>query len=171
MSRAEELRHKLVRNIHDAALEKYQREPKYESQFAAVIGPDVPGTVARDLGAAYDIVPPGKMICPYHLHYAEEEMFIILEGSGTLRVAGEMIPIRAGDIIDIPPGPEYPHHIINTSDAPLKYISISTQKRPEIAEYPDTGKYALMTGNKGGITAGRRIHRADTDLDYWDGEP
>ena len=36
-------------------------------------------------------------------------MFIILEGSGTLRVAGEMLPIRQGDVIFIPPGPEYPH--------------------------------------------------------------
>jgi len=136
-----------------------------------VIGPRVAGCAARDLGASIDIVAPGKASCPYHLHYAEEEMFIILEGEGTLRVAGERIPVRAGDIIDIPPGPEYPHQIINTSNSPLKYLSISTQKRPEVCEYPDSSKYLLMTGDQRGIVAGGRMHRAETDLDYWDGEP
>ena len=35
-------------------------------------------------------------------------MFVILEGSGTLRVADERIAVRQGDVIDIPAGPEYP---------------------------------------------------------------
>lgn len=167
----QELRNKLVRNFNETELEFGERTPFYEGRAARVIGPRIEGCAARDLGASIDIIPPGKMSCPYHFHYAEEEMFIILEGEGTLRVAGERIPVRAGDIIDIPPGPEYPHQIINTSDAPLKYLSISTQKRPEVCEYPDSNKYLLMTGDKRGIVAGGRMHRADTDLDYWDGEP
>ena len=57
---------------------------------------------------------------------------MILAGHGTLRVAGEMLPLRAGDIAFIPPGPDYPHQIINTSDAPLRYLSISTRETPEI---------------------------------------
>ena len=67
-------------------------------------------------------------------------MFIVVEGHGTLRVAGEMLPIRTGDVIFIPPGPDYPHQIINTSDAPLKYLSVSTSETPEIFEYPDSGE-------------------------------
>ena len=165
------LRDKLVRNIDDVPLERYAREPRYDTRCGGVIGPRVAGTVARDLGAGYYILAPGKISCPYHFHYAEEEMFVILEGEGTLRVAGELIPIRAGDVIDIPPGPEYPHQIVNTSDAPLRYLSISTQKRPEVCEYPDSGKYGVFTGDERGLLAGRRIHRADADLDYWDGEP
>jgi uncharacterized cupin superfamily protein len=165
------LRDKLVRNIHEVQLEHFKREPKYDTRCGGVVGPRIAGTVARDLGAGYDILAPGKISCPYHSHCAEEEMFVILEGEGTLRVAGEMIPIRAGDVIDIPPGPEYPHQIINTSNAPLRYLSISTQKRPEVCEYPDSGKYGVYTGDKRGLVAGRRMHRAEADLDYWDGEP
>jgi uncharacterized cupin superfamily protein len=165
------LRDKLVRNFDAAELESFERAPLYATRAARVIGPRVAGCAARELGAAIDIVPPGRRSCPYHLHYAEEEMFIVLEGEGTLRVADEMIPIHAGDIIDIPPGPEYPHQIINTSDAPLKYLSISTQKRPEACEYPDSGKYLVMTGDPRGLLAGGRMHRAAGDLDYWDGEP
>jgi uncharacterized cupin superfamily protein len=169
---AEELRTRLIRNLDEVEWETSSRAPLYDGgRSAAVIGRRTPGAAASKLGASIDIVPPGKRSCPYHFHYAQEEMFVILEGSGMLRVAGEMIPIGAGDVIAIPPGPEYPHQIINTSGAPLKYLSISTQKRPEVCEYPDSNKYLLMTGDQRGIVAGGRMHRADTDLDYWDGEP
>ena len=167
-----ELRAKLVRNFDEVECETSDRAPLYDGGCAAsVIGPRVAGTAARKLGAAVDFLPPGKRACPYHFHYAQEEMFVILEGEGTLRVAGEMIPIRAGDVIDIPPGPEYPHQIINTSAAPLKYLSISTQEYPEVCEYSDSGKYLAFARPKGPLLAGGRMHRPDTDLDYWDGEP
>ncbi|HOY37369.1 MAG TPA: cupin domain-containing protein, partial [Piscinibacter sp.] len=113
----------------------------------------------------FDILAPGKRSCPYHFHHAQEEMFVILEGEGTLRVAGEMVPVRAGDVVFIPPGPQYPHQFINTSAAPMRYLSISTQERPELCEYPDSGKVA-------GYTRGLRIIQRPADsLDYWEGEP
>jgi uncharacterized cupin superfamily protein len=97
-------------------------------------------------------------------------MFVILEGFGTLRVAGEMLPIRSGDVIFIPAGPEYPHQIINTSDAPLKYLSISTRETPEVCQYPDSGKYqAMVTIN--GARAFTAVQRPGATLDYWDDEP
>ncbi len=98
-----DLRAKLVRNIDEVVFETSDRAPLYDGgRSAGVIGPRLAGVVARKLGAAIDVLPPGKRACPYHLHHAQEELFVILEGRGTLRVAGEMIPIRAGDVIDIP---------------------------------------------------------------------
>lgn len=171
MSRIDELRAQLVRNFDDVELHDAVRAPLYDSRSGRVIGPKVEGAVANKLGVSIDIVPPGKLTCPYHFHYAQEEMFIILEGAGTLRVAGEHVPVRAGDVIAIPPGPEYPHQIINTSAASLKYLSISTQEMPEICEYPDSSKYLLYARPAGPLLGEGRMHRADTDLDYWDGEP
>jgi len=97
-------------------------------------------------------------------------MFVILEGEGTLRVAGEMLPLRTGDVVFIPPGPEYPHQIINTSGRPLKYLSISTQEQPEICEYPDSGKYLAKSG-RAGTADFAVIQRSGESLDYWQGEP
>jgi len=165
------LRDQLIRNFNEIELETSTRAPLYEGTRSGGVAGPREGTVAKKLGAGYDIVPPGKRSCPYHFHYAQEEMFVILEGEGTLRVAGELIPIRTGDVIDIPPGPEYPHQIINTSTAPLKYLSISTQEMPEVCEYPDSGKYMAFSRTNGPLLAGGRMHRADSDLDYWDGEP
>jgi len=165
--RIEELRSRLIRNFKEIARTHDQRAPLYDS-VGARLGA---GTAATKLGISIDTVAPGMRSCPYHFHYAQEEAFVVLSGEGTLRVAGEMLPIKAGDTIFIPPGPEYPHQIINTSDAPLEYLSISTKDSPEVVEYPDSGKY-LASATKGGQPYGfARMHREKDDLDYWDGEP
>jgi uncharacterized protein YndB with AHSA1/START domain/mannose-6-phosphate isomerase-like protein (cupin superfamily) len=109
-ARARELSTALVRNIDELALSRLLRDPHYDSRDASL----AQGTAARKLGASFDILAPGKRGCPYHLHHAQEEMFVILQGNGTLRVAGDMVPLKAGDVVFIPPGPEYPHQIINT---------------------------------------------------------
>jgi len=159
--KASELRAQLVRNFNEVELRLEQRAPLYETRCAAL----AVGTAASRLGISVDIVAPGKRGCPYHLHHAQEEMFIVLEGEGTLRVAGEMLPVKAGDLVFIPAGPDHPHQFINTSNAPMKYLSISTRDLPEICEYPDSGKFGAWAA---GFDAMQR--RAST-LDYWDGEP
>jgi uncharacterized cupin superfamily protein len=156
-----DLRPQLVRNVNDIALERQQREPRYDTRCGSVVNRDV----AVRLGAGYDELAPGKTGCPYHYHLAQEEMFVILEGTGTLRVAGQHVPVRQGDVITIPSGPEYPHQIINTSQAVLKFLSISTQERPEVCVYPDSNKI-------GAFHRGVQVmQRRGQDLDYWDGEP
>jgi uncharacterized cupin superfamily protein len=81
-----------------------------------------------------------------------------------------MLPIRTGDVIFIPPGPEYPHQIINTSDAALKYLSISTMDSPEVVEYPDSGKYQALASSSGVRTL-KAIQRPGASLEYWEDEP
>ena len=164
--RAQRLRDQLIRNYDDLPKERELRAPLYDTMCARL----AQGTAAQALGMAIDIVAPGMRGCPYHLHHAQEEAFVILEGRGMLRVAGELLKIGAGDVAFLPAGPDYPHQIINTSDAPLKYLSISTQARPEIVEYPDSGKYLAIAGASGPPRFDR-MGRLDTDLDYWEGEP
>ena len=63
---------------------------------------------------------------------------------------------------------------INTSAAPLKYLSISTRDSPEVVEYPDSGKYLATASGPlpdGTTQTFGRMHREADDLDYWDGEP
>ena len=158
---ATELRQRLVRNVDEVALERQQRAPLYDTRSGGMTD----GTAATKLGAGFDILEPGKIACPYHYHLAQEEMFVILEGEGTLRVAGERVPVRAGDVIVIPPGPEYPHHLINTGAVPMKYLSISTQEKPEICYYPDSDKLGAFAKDH------RMMQRKGEALDYWEGEP
>jgi uncharacterized cupin superfamily protein len=164
--RATELAAALIRNFNEVPLTRLLREPLYDAQSARLAR----GTAAQKLGASFDVLAPGKRGCPYHLHHAQEEMFVIIEGVGTLRIAGEMLSIKTGDVIFIPAGPKYPHQIINTSDAPLRYLSLSTMEVSEICEYPDSGKY-LAEGSLPSSTPFGVIDRRRQSLDYWDGEP
>ena len=156
------LRQQLVRNIDEVVLTRQHRPPLYDTRCGRLTDPAPAGSPARKLGAGFDILAPGQRGCPYHFHHAQEEMFIILAGHGSLRVAGQLLPLRPGDVVTIPPGPAYPHQIINTSDAPLHYISISTQERPEVCEYPDSGKLSVP---------GLGAHHRSNAVDYWAGEP
>jgi len=155
------LRQRLVRHIDDVRLERFERAPLYDTRCGGVST----GTAATKLGAGFDILAPGKRSCRYHYHLAQEEMFVILEGEGTLRVAGEHVPVHAGDVIFIPPGAEYPHQFINSGSVAMKYLSISTQERPEICYYPDSGKLGAFAPGH------RMMQRRAEALDYWDGEP
>lgn len=138
------------------------------------------GSVSARLGAqklGYNIteVPPGMRAFPFHNHRVNEEMFFVIEGTGEARVGTQTHPLRAGDILACPPGgPETAHQIINTGAVPLKYLAVSTRLSPEIAEYPDSGKFGVLAeypaGPDGRPQGFRLVGRPGQDVGYWDGE-
>jgi uncharacterized cupin superfamily protein len=102
-------------------------------------------------------------------------MFVILEGTGTLRFGSDTHPVTAGDVIACPAGgPETAHQLINTGETELRYLAISTMREPEVCDYPDSGKFAVISGTvPGGDKGARRswyVGRAENSHDYWDGE-
>ncbi len=127
---------------------------------------------ARDIGCNLTVVPPGKRAFLFHNHRVNEEMFVVMAGIGEIRIGDARYPVRAGDVIACPAGgPETAHQIINTSSEELRYLALSTQRAPEVAEYPDSGKFALRTGEgPGGAAPMRFIGRALESREYWEGE-
>ncbi len=151
-----------VVNIDDLKLEPFSQGDKYAS-MAVRIGPLLG---AKSLGYSYDVVPPGKRSCPFHSHRAEEEMFFVVRGEGTLRYGAETRRIRAGDIICCPTGgPDTAHQIVNDSDADLAYLSVSTMMPAEVCEYPDSKKIGAF--GDGGM---RHMTLVDHAQDYWKDE-
>lgn len=125
---------------------------------------------ASKLGYNLTVVPPGKSAFPLHNHHVNEELFIVLEGTGQLRVGPDIYDIKPQDVIACPPGgPETAHQIVNNSKEDLKYLAISTVEAPEFVEYPDSGKYGVYgkRADSGNIAL---LARPEDALDYWDGE-
>jgi uncharacterized cupin superfamily protein len=153
-----------VVNVDELALEHFEKGDKFASDAVRVgrlLG-------ARDLGYSYDVVPPGKRSCPFHSHRAEEEMFFIVRGAGTLRYGDETRRIRAGDFICCPTGgPETAHQIVNDSDAELAYISVSTMMPAEVCEYPDSAKIGAYGAGEERL---RHMTGAASAVDYWKDE-
>jgi len=120
-------------------------------------------------------VPPGKRAWPFHNHPAKEEMFLVLQGSGEVRIGEARYPIRTGDVIACPAGGrETAHQIINIGTGELRYLAVSTQHRLELAQYPDSGKFALAaevgTAPDGKPQRFIFVGRESQSIDYWDAE-
>jgi len=123
------------------------------------------------LGVSYSEVPPGKSGCPFHNHLAEDEVFVILEGTGIYRFGASEHPIKAGDVLGAPSGgTETAHQIRNTGETPLRYLSLSNRAAADVVQYPDSGKFQVRAQEATGRTF-RFVGRPESELDYWDGEP
>lgn len=154
---------KPIVNLDEVALKMGGNGEAYVAEFGRV-GPLIG---AEKLGCNLHVVPAGKKAFPRHAHQVNEEMMIILSGEGTYRTGDESWPVQAGDVIAAPPGDgSTAHHVVNSSDAELRYLTVSTQEAPEIVEYPDSGKFGVFNGTP----EFRFLGRMDGMVDYYDGE-
>ena len=160
-----------ILNIDDVAF----IETKHGDQFEAKLGAVATPLGATLLGARMTIVPPGKRAFPFHSHHGNEEMFVVFDGKGELRLGDARYPLKPGDVAVCPPGgAETAHQIINTGDVDLRYLAISTMNHPEVLEYPDSGKWGMMAGSGPGGDARKRTVtayvRQEAAVDYFDRE-
>ena len=157
---------KPLMNLDEVALDDLEENGLYTSsrgQISDRIG-------ARKLGYNLSVLPPGKAQCPFHCHHGEEEMFLILAGTGELRFGDQRYPIRQHDVIACPPGgPDVAHQIINTGTTTMRYLALSTLVEVEACEYPDSQKVLIVAGDRGNRRL-RKMLRAENAVDYYDRE-
>ena len=157
---------KPLMNLDEVAFDDVEENGLYTSsrgQISDLIG-------ARKLGYNLSVLPPGKAQCPFHCHHGEEEMFLILEGTGELRFGDQRHPIRPHDVIACPPGgPDVAHQIINTGSTTMRYLALSTLVEIEACEYPDSQKVLVVAGPRGDRRL-RKMVRAENTVDYYDRE-
>jgi uncharacterized cupin superfamily protein len=124
---------------------------------------------ARRLGASLWELPPGEAAYPYHFHLSEEELVLVLAGSGRLRGPDGWRPLAEGEVVSFPVGEEGGHQILNDGDVPLRFLAISTNGAPDIVVYPDSDKLGAFErrADGGGIW---ELYRRGEQATYWDGE-
>ncbi len=101
---------------------------------------------ATDLGCSVFELDPGGQVAPYHLHHANEELLLVLDGTLELRTPAGVREVGRGAVVCFPAGPDGAHRLRNTSEAPARYLMISTMRYPEVAEQLDTGTVLAMKG-------------------------
>ena len=135
----------------------------------------------RDLGRAagsertglkHITVEPGRLAVPPHCHSAEEEIFVVLEGAGSLELSasprGPLGPateaaehrVRAGSTVARPAATRVAHTFRAGSEG-LTYLAYGTRDPNDISYFPRSNKVYLR-----GIGVIGRLEL----LDYWDGE-
>ena len=123
-------------------------------------------------GLSWSRIAPGRTGPPPHCHSEEEEVFVILEGEGTLELwpspvrekrGGERedVPVRAGHVVARPPANQV-GHAFRAGPNGLTMLVYGTRKPNDICYYPRSRKlYWRGVGLIGRVEP----------LDYYEGEP
>jgi len=123
----------------------------------------------RDLGRAagsrlsglqHVSVTPGRRSSVRHCHSHEDEIFVVLEGGGTLLLGDERHPVRPGSVVSRP-GATGVAHSFEAGDDGLVMLAYGTREPADSCWYPDSRKIS---------SRGLRVIYRVEPLEYWDGE-
>ncbi len=120
-------------------------------------------------GLRHVTIVPGMLAFPPHVHSAEEEIFVVLEGSGVLHLYDCYRPgtppteqeVRPGSVVAFPAG-QAVAHAFKAGGTELTLLAYGERRGDDICFYPRSQKLAF--GAFGLVT---RVPR----LSYWDDEP
>jgi uncharacterized cupin superfamily protein len=152
-------------NIYRPEFEEDERPDGFRSRRAR-IGYDLG---AELIGASLWEVPAGEAAYPYHFHYSDEELVIVLSGQPSLRTPEGVRELEEGDVLHFALGEEGAHQIVNNTDATATFLAVSSHGRPDVVVYPDSDKIGVgeRLPKGGGL---RAFFRREDQVDYWDGE-
>jgi uncharacterized cupin superfamily protein len=103
---------------------------------------------AEILGATAYLLDVGARWADLHVHHANEEMIVVLDGSPTLHTLEGSRQLQPGDVVACLRGRRGAHRLANDSNATARVLIVSTMNMPEIVEYPeegDDGRVLVMT--------------------------
>jgi uncharacterized cupin superfamily protein len=129
---------------------------KYPGRHVAPVGAQAG---AQELAANVYELDPGAVGSPLHIHHANEELLFVLAGTLSLRGPDGTQLLSAGAVVAFHPGQAGAHSLVNCSDAPVRYLAVSTTNRPDVVEYLDTAAKLV-------VLAEQRLaypHGADVD--------
>jgi uncharacterized cupin superfamily protein len=128
-------------------------EPSERTANVVALEEVQPGSVpgVRALGQAAGAVraglnhvtlPSGAGGAPPHCHALEEELFVVLEGSGTLTLGVDEHALRPGDVVARPPSTGVAHSL-RAGEPGMTYLAYGTREPGDSVYYPQTGKVRL----------------------------
>jgi uncharacterized cupin superfamily protein len=152
-------------NIYDPTFEEGERPSGFRARRAR-IGYEL---ATERIGCSLFELPPGEAAYPYHFHYADEEVLIVLRGRPTLRTPEGTRELDEGEVVAFPLGESGAHQLLNETGEPVRFIAVSSHGRPDIVVYPDSNKIGVgeRLPRGGGL---RAFFRRDDEVDYWQGE-
>jgi uncharacterized cupin superfamily protein len=114
-------------------------------------------------------LPPGEAAYPYHYHYSDEELVIVLSGRPTLRTPNGNRELEEGEALRFELGEQGAHQIFNTTEQTVTFLAISSHGRPDVIVYPDANKIGVgeRLPKGGGL---RAFFKRDDAVGYFEGE-
>ena len=152
-------------NIYRPSFEEGERPEGFRSKRAR-IGYELGSEL---ISASLWELPPGEAAYPYHFHYADEEIVIVLSGKPSLRTPEGVRELEEGEAIHFPLGEEGAHQILNRGKEVATFLAVSSHGRPDVVVYPDSDKIGVgeRLPRGGGL---RGFFRRSDEVGYFDGE-
>ncbi len=112
-------------------------------------------------------IPKGKLLCPYHAHSAESELYLVVSGRGSIRDKDGITEVESGDAFFFQPGEA--HQLTNAGDEDFVYYVIADNPRSggatgDSCYYPDSGKWAVVK------EGAEEVMVKGNETDYFEGE-
>jgi uncharacterized cupin superfamily protein len=135
-----------------------------------------PGFVARRARLGYQLgmqrlglsaweLPPGETAYPYHFHFGEEELLIVLEGRPLVRTPDGWARLARGDMKAFPIGEAGAHQLVNDTGEPVCFLAVSSPATADVVVYPDEGK--ICAADRRGTGEGLKLYfTMDAAVDY-----
>lgn len=136
------------------------RHERRQAEVGLLIG-------ARKLGYQVFDVAPGHFATAMHAHSEEEELYVVFEGSGTIRFPFGEYPVRKGDMIALPVGRQATHRLQNTGKTNLVVLALANNAADDCVYYPDSDKLLVARHVMPRMVSGNR----GADMGTWEGEP
>jgi uncharacterized cupin superfamily protein len=154
-----------VTNINEPEFDEPREHPGFRALRARVARQ----AGSERLGLSLWEVPPGQAAYPYHFHYAEEELVIVLEGAPSLRTRDGWRELAEGEVVAFLRGEAGGHQLVNRGEQTVRFLAFSTSGEPDLVVYPDSGKLGAFERlpDGGGL---RAMFRLAETVDYHDGE-
>ena len=123
-----------IKNL-DGVPAEYTDDPTFESQMKTKYLGAFAGS--ERIYVNIDYVKPGAKSVKHHSHSLQEEFFLVLRGSGSVRIQERTVPVKQGDFFAKPAGKGIAHQFINDGDEVLEILDCGFRDRKDIVEYPD----------------------------------
>jgi uncharacterized cupin superfamily protein len=149
-----------ISNIDNIPRE-YMYDPDFQSEMKTILIGDAIGS--EKIYVNMDYVKPGAESVKYHSHSKQEEFYLIISGKGILRIDGEEILIKTGDVISTPAGNDIGHQFINNSSEVLQILDVGTREKDDIITYPDDN--VMFIKNK------KLVFNINDNIKNWTSEP
>ena len=94
-------------------------------------------------------IKEGETYSRYHSHTAREELYLVMKGTGTIRIAGHSVQIREGDLVSKPTGPDISTQFLADRGEQLQILDIEIwqddeRKTKDLVHYPDHAELDLF---------------------------
>jgi uncharacterized cupin superfamily protein len=145
-----------------------------EGDYGGIVKHPARACGAKRSGLNWLGLPPDAEGAPPHCHSADEEVFVVVGGSGTLELWGqprpgeplpdrpdEVIPVRPGHVVARPAGTRT-SHCFRSGPEGMIYLAYGTREPNDICYYPRSNKIFFR-----GLGVIARLEL----LEYSDGEP